>query len=153
MVTKKELMAGGDVESRCLKCKQLTNHIIVAMVGEKVAKVQCNVCGGRHNYRPAEPIVKVGAPKTAPKGSGGRAVGANTRQIKTAAARFEEMLVGRDLTLAKPYAITATLQQGDLLDHAYFGPGLVVGATQPNKIEVLFREGSKILICVLGKSK
>lgn len=151
MVTKKELTAGDDVESRCLKCKQLTNHIIVAMVGEKVVKVQCNVCGGRHNYRPAEPVAKAGATTNAPKGRGHVGGGASTRQIKTAAARFEEVLAGRDQALAKPYAITATFQQGDLLDHAYFGPGLVVGTTQPNKIEVLFREGSKILICVLGK--
>jgi len=49
--------------------------------------------------------------------------------------------------------VTATFKQGDLLDHAFFGLGLVVATTQPNKIEVIFREGGKILICVLEKPK
>lgn len=148
MVTKKELTAGSDVESRCLKCKQLTNHIIVAMVGEKVVKVQCNVCGGRHNYRPAEPVGTDGAPKAAKKSRAKAVGGVSAKQTKTL-AHFEEMMAGRDPALAKPYAVTATFQQGDLIDHAFFGLGLVIATTQPNKIEVLFREGTKILICVL----
>lgn len=150
MVKKRELTAGSDVESRCLKCKQLTNHIIIAMVGEKVAKVQCNVCGGRHNYRPAESAATAGAPKVAKKARAKVAGGGSVKQAKTA-AHFEEMVAGRDPAMVKPYAVTATFQQDDLIDHAFFGLGLVIGTTQPNKIEVLFRGGSKILICVLGK--
>ena len=153
MVTKNELTAGSDVESRCLKCKQITNHIIVAMVGEKVAKVQCNVCGGRHNYRPAEPAGTACVPKTAKKGKGQATGGRSARQTKAAADHFAEMVAGRDPALAKAYAVTATFKQGDLLDHAFFGLGLVVATTQPNKIEVIFREGGKILICVLEKPK
>ena len=39
------------------------NHTIVAMVGERVVRVQCNTCGGAHNYHAAAGP-KTPAPRT-----------------------------------------------------------------------------------------
>jgi len=41
---------GADVEALCSKCGDVW-HVVVAKVGEKIAKVQCKQCGGYHRYR------------------------------------------------------------------------------------------------------
>ena len=38
----KTLSAGDQVESRCTKCRKVTNHIVIAMTGDTPSKVQCN---------------------------------------------------------------------------------------------------------------
>ena len=48
----RKLSAGDIIEARCTKCREILNHRIVAMVEEKVVRVECNTCGGVHNYYP-----------------------------------------------------------------------------------------------------
>lgn len=141
MSPRKKLEAGSEVDSKCLKCKDVTNHTIVAMADGKVAKVVCNVCGGRHNYRPPKP-----EKKTNPKKKASRSSGKSIKQAK-AEARFEELLADRDLSEAQTYSLTAVFKKGDLIDHPTFGLGVVTGTILPDKIEVTFREEDKILIC------
>src|SRR5207237_6928851 len=45
------LRVGGDVEAWCSPCGGLTEHSIVAMVGDEPKQVVCQSCGGRHGYR------------------------------------------------------------------------------------------------------
>jgi hypothetical protein len=139
------LAAGNEVDSRCLKCKDVTNHTIIAMVNGKVGKVQCNVCRARHNYRPIT-TAKAGGTKgkqTARSSSDG-----STKATK-AEARFEALLAGRLPSAALAYTMTGTFKQDDLLNHPTFGMGVVTGTILPNKIEVQFRQETKMLICVL----
>ena len=35
----------------CTSCKMDLNHIIVAMKGDRIAKVQCLTCKKEHNFR------------------------------------------------------------------------------------------------------
>ena len=44
MVSDTQLESGKEVGSKCLKCKGVTNHTIIAMAGGEIAKVECNVC-------------------------------------------------------------------------------------------------------------
>lgn len=146
MTISKELTAGDDIDSRCLKCKDVTNHTIVAMVGNKVAKVQCNVCRALHNYRPV-----IAEKKTTVRRSGEKSgqSGKNGRSAKEAKAEshFRELLGGRDPVAAVHYAMTGSFGEDDLVNHSVFGLGLVTRMIPPNKIEVVFKEGSRILIC------
>jgi len=142
----KELGAGDDIDSRCLKCKDVTNHTIVAMVADKVVKVQCNVCHSLHNYRPVQGGVKALVRRNVIKRD------QPAKEVKTAAGsksekRFHEMIEGRDQRAAIPYAMNVAFQTDDLVDHPVFGIGLVVKTISPNKMEVVFKEASKILIC------
>ena len=41
---------GEDIEDICTRCGD-TWHVVMAKVGERVAKVVCKLCGGQHNYR------------------------------------------------------------------------------------------------------
>jgi uncharacterized Zn finger protein len=49
----RKLSAGDIIEARCTKCRAVLNHRIVAMVEERPVRVECNTCGGVHNYYPA----------------------------------------------------------------------------------------------------
>ena len=54
---------GGDIEAWCTPCGGLTEHSIVAMVGDEPKQVVCQSCNGRHGYRTA-PARKADAPAT-----------------------------------------------------------------------------------------
>ncbi|MBI5556527.1 MAG: hypothetical protein HY885_02710 [Deltaproteobacteria bacterium] len=148
----KQPTVGDDIDSRCLKCKDVTNHTIVALVGDQVARVQCNVCKGTHNFRP----VKIEKKPTVRRQSAGRTVaGKNglTSRVMKAEAHFRELIGGRDPLAAVSYAMTANFKDGDLVDHPVFGLGIITRKVPPNKIEVTFKEGSKVLICAPAEHK
>lgn len=139
--TEKKIEAGSEINSRCLKCKAVTNHTVIAMVEGNVAKVLCNVCGGRHNYRPEKP-----EPAEGTKRKGARSSGAGIK-LARAEALYAELLAGRDPSEAVAYTMTAIFKKGDLLEHPTFGLGVVSETVMPDKIEVQFRQESRLLIC------
>lgn len=146
MVAGNILSAGEEIDSWCLKCKDITNHTIIAMEEEKIAKVLCNVCRGRHNYRPAQPG------KTKKESGSAEGTTAKTKtplSVRKAADSYAKMLNGRNLEEAVPYAMTSLFSKNDLVDHPTFGLGLVTAIIPPNKIESTFNEGPRILVCQL----
>lgn len=143
MKEEKKLEAGNDVNSYCLKCKDITNHTIIALVDGKVHKVECNVCKGRHNYRPTKPEKK-GTTKNKPTARATAAASAKQAKVE---AHFEEMVAGRDPSVALAYDMTATFKKNDLIDHPMFGLGVVTEIVMPDKIEVLFIQETKLLLC------
>jgi hypothetical protein len=140
--TEKKIEAGSEVNSHCLKCKSVTNHTVIALADGKIAKVLCNVCGGRHNYRPEKPGDAGGVKKKAARASGG-----GSAKLAKVEAHFEEMLAGRDPSEALVYSMTGIFKEGDLIDHPIFGLGVVTETVLPDKIEVQFRQASKLLLC------
>jgi len=42
---------GDDLDDFCIKCKRLTNHTIVSLVGDQAAKVRCRACYNDHDFR------------------------------------------------------------------------------------------------------
>lgn len=143
MPINKKLTVGGDVESMCTKCREVRNHTIVAMVEGKVARVECNTCGGVHNYRPPK---KAAAPRSrsasdAPKRRGTRA-SADLEQ-------WEKAVAGKSEAKTRSYQMDAAYAPDELIEHPTFGLGLVTATFKPNKMEVLFRDGRKTLRCQL----
>ncbi len=66
-----ELHPGSDVDGMCTRCKAVSGHIIVAMVGATIVKVKCNTCGSEHRFKAATvekraPAVKVRSTAAAP---------------------------------------------------------------------------------------
>jgi hypothetical protein len=45
---------GDDVDDYCIKCKRLTNHAIVSLMGTDPAKVRCRTCYNDHDFRRCE---------------------------------------------------------------------------------------------------
>ena len=134
----KQLSAGDHIASKCTKCKNITNHTIVAMVGNKVARVECNTCGGVHNYRDAT------LKKAAPRSKTSRAKPA---KINKTEAQWEDLLNNSDPAAATPYNMQMLANPEDLIQHPSFGLGCVINIIRPNKMEVHFRSGIKLLRC------
>ncbi len=138
----KSLSAGDYVASRCTKCKEQTNHTIVAMVGTKVVRVECNTCGSVHNYH-GEKAAK--APKTT------RTSTTSSKPRTTKYQRdWEELMANVRPEEAIPYSMATPMRDGMLIQHPSFGLGQVISITKPNKMEVRFAGGIKLLRCTLA---
>ena len=42
---------GDIIDDHCTRCHMLTDHSVVAMVGEEVKKVRCRTCNHEHDFR------------------------------------------------------------------------------------------------------
>ncbi len=138
---------GGEVDALCTRCKLTLAHTVLAMVGEKIARVQCNTCGGAHAYR--------GAPSASGTTSRPRAAGASSpaagRAPRATAAEtritisFEQRLAGRDLAGARRYNVRDTYTLDEVIEHPSFGYGIVT-TVRSDKIDVVFKIFEKTLI-------
>jgi len=144
MATRK-LAAGDCIEARCTRCRALLNHTIVAMVGEKVIRVECNTCRGIHNYH-GEKTAKApaaGAARTAAAAprKGRKDPGAADRE------EWESLSPAMEPERALPYDMNGKYRVNSLVAHPVFGLGVVKLVVPPNKIQVLFQDGRKLLRC------
>jgi hypothetical protein len=42
---------GDSIDDHCTRCHMLTDHSVVAMIGEDVKKVRCRTCNNEHDFR------------------------------------------------------------------------------------------------------
>lgn len=128
---------GQELNAYCGKCKDERTHIVAAMDGEIVRKVTCSMCGSTHNYKVKPAPVPEGAATTAApaKRKGG------TRRTKEANAFSID-----PKKTPKSYDMNNIFSTGDVINHPKFGLGAVETALPPNKIEVRFQEGKKMLL-------
>jgi hypothetical protein len=142
-MSSKKLSAGDVIEAHCTRCRTLMNHTIVAMVGERVVRVQCNTCDGVHNYKEAKPARVSAERSTSPKQA---AAPRASRKDPGAADRAEWVALrpGMQRERTKPYTMTGSYKVKDLVEHPLFGLG-VVQRVVANKVEILFEQGRKLL--------
>src|SRR6185295_11488616 len=120
---------GQDIEAMCGRCGQVW-HVVMAKMGEKIAKVVCKRCGGHHRYRDENGDSAGGAsggdPATRPRrptfGSGRRTSRAARAPAETPVPPFDP---------AKPprtYAARDSYVAGERVSHPTFGVGVVSGS-------------------------
>jgi hypothetical protein len=142
----KPLSAGSTIETQCTRCKGVLNHTIVAMVGEKIIRVECSTCRGVHAYHPVKAPKEPSATKTArTKAMAHRKT--KTDPETTARAEWEALQPDMDSAQAIPYDMNGVYHVNNLLSHPIFGLGIVQLVIPPNKIDVLFQGGKKRLRC------
>ncbi len=165
---------GDAVASRCTRCDDVTGHVIVALVGDQIIKVECRACGSVHRYRPPEGVkparkesprrVKQGTERgaaikevraatassfaKASSPSAGKTTG--LRAAKAAQAVEDEWR--KAIALApgssrRAYSMQAAFAVDDLVEHPVFGNGIVREVMAPDKMRVLFRDGARLLRC------
>lgn len=141
-----EKSAGDYIDARCTRCRTITNHTIIAMVEDRPARVRCNTCGGDHNYRPPR-TTRAAKPATA----GAKPAKRTAADRKRAAQeeQWQQAAGQADPGLAVAYSMEGSYRVGDLIDHPAFGLGVVEETVKPNKMEVLFASGNKVLRCKL----
>ena len=42
---------GDDIDDFCIKCKRVSNHLIVSLMNGAAAKVRCRSCYSEHDFR------------------------------------------------------------------------------------------------------
>lgn len=136
------LSVGKDLFAMCGKC-DAEWHVVVAMDGAKVTKVQCKQCMGYHRYRvppgevdvnrSATPRRQIAAPKARKNGKPSAA--ASTTPVM-------QPNLGRPV---QPYKMTGSYEPGDRIAHPKFGEGVVESCPTDSKMLVSFQTGRRIL--------
>ena len=142
----RKLSAGDTVEARCTRCRTVLNHTIVAMVEERVVRIECNTCHGVHNYYPEK-----AAKSAAPGGSTPKKepLPRKARKEPGAADReeWESLRPTMNEARAIAYDMNREYRVKNLVSHTVFGLGVVTRVIRPDKMEVLFQGGKKLLRC------
>jgi|SRR3972149_1117813 len=134
---------GGYAEGWCTKCRLLLGHTIIAMVENIPARVKCNTCNSQHNFHAKESGKSRTSPKTTSKSASA------SKKIKTQEANYNDYtsrLAGYDLSTAQKYSLGGNFKKDEIIDHFKFGVGIVLSVIQSNKVEILFKDGLKILV-------
>jgi hypothetical protein len=138
-----EIGVGKEILSHCNKCKLTLAHIIVTMKSQTVAdKVMCKTCKGTHSYK--DPAANTKKAISTKKILGAKPVSARKSGIPIEQLWAEAM--NKTNRQSKEYTIKGIFEQGDIIAHPSFGPGVVEKVVDQNKIEVLFRDDFRILI-------
>jgi len=125
-------------------------HRIVAMVGERPKRVECQTCFTQHNYREPKSAQRSPAAKRAP-GAGPTPKPAGVRvaeKVRVEAQRvndWESRIAGQAVDAFTRYSIDKTYKRGELIAHKKFGEGYVVDVLEDGKVSIMFRDGPKTL--------
>jgi hypothetical protein len=142
----RKLSAGDIIEARCTKCRAVLNHRIVAMVEERPVRVECNTCGGVHNfYSPVES--KAPADRSLVRKSEAASRNAEKGRRIADPGEWESLYKTVDRSQAATYDMNGKYEANDTIEHPVFGFGVVKLMIRPNKMEVLFQDGKKLLRC------
>lgn len=128
------LSAGDSIKARCTKCRKNADHIIVTMDEQGPVKVQCTICNRQHKYRPPTAKKPPSARQTAQPGDAERKA-------------WLDLLPSLNRAEATDYSMTSSFKVRALINHPVFGLGVVQRVAGPQKIEVLFEDGKKMMRC------
>jgi len=156
MITSK-LKVGGECISYCTKCRMDLVHRIIAMVGGVPVKVECESCHSHHRYR--RPMEERGADtrraaaasstarsaaSPSPRSASGRAAAAVAEEVERERL-WASRIAGKGTGDFVKYTPKGSFKEDDLVQHFKFGDGFVMRVIDSGKIEVLFRDGPRIL--------
>jgi hypothetical protein len=130
---------GQDIEDICTRCGD-TWHVVMAKMGDRVAKVVCKLCGSQHNYRGEK-----NAPAPSSSSSWGR-----TRHRRTGRSQAVPAVPMPEFDPTKPprgYSPKESYLSGERVVHPTFGVGVVAAIPGPGKVEVQFPGGARTLAC------
>jgi ribosomal protein L44E len=127
-----------DIVSYCTSCRMDLVHTIVAVQGNKVVRVLCRTCKKEHAYRvPEEQRAFASRKRVAKDPAPGKA---------RSTAEWEAAMERMRGHAANPYALDGSYEAGEKVDHPVFGTGMVRKLISPDKMEVLFEQGGKLLV-------
>jgi hypothetical protein len=133
-----------EVLAYCGSCKMDLNAVVVAMKGDRVAKVQCLTCKKERVYKAPKGIDTPTATPAAKKRASKKKEEEQT--ATSIEAEWEKLMSTHKDTPSKSYSTQGQFILGDKIKHASFGDGIVSRLIYPNKVEVIFRTDMKILI-------
>jgi hypothetical protein len=139
---------GGDVESWCGRCGELTTHSIVAMVGNDPKQVLCQVCGSRHAHR-TTPARKPTASAGAAAEGGDDRPRAGDPEAKRKAAELRAL--GEEVAAAetvRSFDPKERYKAGEIIVHPEFGRGKIENVLRSSLLVRFPAGGLKSLMLV-----
>lgn len=151
----KPLAAGSEIDAWCTRCKLVLGHRIVAMIGKKPVRVECQTCGSVHNYKATapgnnsiSPVVRNRDGTISPVRVANAPAPRNTAKGTRSGARtsdWEQRIAGQPVTAFARYSMSRTYTDGELIHHPKFGDGYVALVLDANKVSIVFKDGAKTL--------
>ena len=160
---------GDYITAKCGRCDAITGHVVLLVIDGAITKVECKACGSIHKYRdsgakavkktPTASVRHVKARQSCENAKElGRSSGLSRQsQTKTPVARnisvskaeqaWNEAMVRHSGETPLPYSMAERFEERSLIEHSVFGKGAVISVTPPDKMNVLFQEGVKVLRC------
>lgn len=132
---------GKEALAYCTSCKMDLNHVIVALQGDRLARVQCKTCKKEHAYK----APKGATEPTTPKAKKGKKADAEPSSTPVE-LEWQKLMETHKAAQTKPYSAKTPFLLGDKLNHPVFGDGIVMKLIHPNKLEIIFRTDLKVLI-------
>jgi hypothetical protein len=136
-------MVGKEALAYCTSCKMDLNHVIVALKGDRLAKVQCLTCKKEHAYKAPKGMAEPKKPKKPKASKAAEAEEAGSHSIE---AEWQKLMSTHRDAPSKPYGLKEQFGLGDKINHPTFGEGIVGKLIYPNKLEVIFQMDVKVLI-------
>jgi len=133
---------GEDIEALCGRCGTVW-HVVMAKMGDKIAKVVCKRCNGHHLYRTEQPPEAESA--GAAGGTSARATGVRRPRAKVSMPTPTPVPAFDPSKPPRPYSATQAFAAGERVQHATFGGGVVTGSPGPGKVEIAFPSGRRVL--------
>lgn len=138
-----EIKVGSETQAYCTSCKTMREHVVVAMVGARPAKVECAECHKQHLFRAGPPGTKTAKAEGAAKATARKR--ATTTRATTRAAKTIDLAAETAGREARSYDPRSAYAVGDVVRHPSFGVGLVTALPGSQKMEIYFASGSKLL--------
>jgi hypothetical protein len=120
----------------CSTCEQIVARFAGAGIRPLRVAIKCRRCGAvhRHHASPTSPPPKA------------------KRSAKAAAALAHEVTYERLLAVtagrkSRPYSVSGIFRPNDVIEHPTFGVGVVTHLIAGDKIQVVFKNGDKLLVC------
>lgn len=126
----------------CGKCGDVW-HVVVAKVGDTIAKVQCKQCGAVHRYRPLQK-------EKARQMQRERVAREPKERTSRASVPAGPRVAADPMRAIRDYKPRETYSAGDTIMHITFGRGVVELATPDGKIEVYFDDQRRVLVHARG---
>lgn len=135
----------GEIITQCNRCNLNLNHMITLMDGNQPKRVLCLTCRSEHNYHdPQRRVVRAASAARAR----GEPVSSQT-VAKARQSREEQewrMKLHDKSKTPEPYGIDKAYVSDQHVYHPKFGLGVVVGFVHPDKVQIYFDDGVKVLM-------
>lgn len=120
----------------CSTCDQIVARFAGAGIRPLRVAIRCRRCGAvhRHHSPPPAPPIKT------------------RRSSKAAAAiahevAYERLLAVTSARKSRPYSVSGAFRPNDVIEHPTFGLGVVTHLIAGDKIQVVFKNEDKLLVC------
>ncbi len=159
---------GDYITAKCTRCNDVTGHVVMLVLEGSIAKVECKACGSVHKYRDVKADtskkttssairhVKAGQNRENAIDVGTKRTFSTNTPKQTAIQRpsaskaesaWQDAMVRHAASLPVSYSMHTTFEVKTLIEHPKFGRGEILSITKPDKMEILFQDGVKILRC------